>query len=38
MQHPITSGTRLAGPVSRLYRRFLQRDDPHGWADYHCVE
>lgn len=38
MHHPITSETRLAGMATRLYRRFFQPDDPHGWADYHCVE
>ena len=38
MHHPITSDTRLAGPATRLYRRLFHRDDPHGWADYHCVE
>lgn len=38
MHHPITSETRLAGTPTRLYRRFFQPDDPHGWADYHCVE
>jgi len=38
MHHPITSETRLAGTATRLYRRFFQPDDPHGWADYHCVE
>lgn len=38
MHHPITSSTRLAGTVTRLYRRFFHPDDPHGWADYHCVE
>ena len=38
MHHPITSETRLAGTTTRLYRRFFQPDDPHGWADYHCVE
>ena len=38
MHHPITPETRLAGTATRLYRRFLQPDDPHGWADYHCVE
>ncbi|MDH5409996.1 MAG: bacterial transcriptional activator domain-containing protein [Alphaproteobacteria bacterium] len=37
MYHPITSETRLAGTAGRLYRRFFQPDDPHGWADYHCV-
>ncbi len=38
MHHPITSETRLAGTATRLYRRFFQPGDPHGWADYHCVE
>lgn len=38
MRHPITAETRLAGPVTRLYRRWFKPDDPHGWADYHCVE
>ena len=38
MQHPITTDTRLAGTVARLYRRLFRPDDPHGWADYHCVE
>lgn len=38
MHHPITSETRLAGTATRLYRRFFQSSDPHGWADYHCVE
>lgn len=38
MHHPTTSETRLAGTVTRLYRQFFQPDDPHGWADYHCVE
>ena len=38
MHHPIISDTRLAGTATRLYRRFFQPDDPHGWADYHCVK
>lgn len=38
MHHPIVSDTRLVGPATRLYRRFFHKDDPHGWADYHCVE
>ena len=38
MHHPITPETRLAGTATRLYRRYFQPDDPHGWADYHCVE
>lgn len=38
MEHSITSETRLAGILPRLYRRFFQPGDPHGWADYHCVE
>jgi hypothetical protein len=38
MHHSITSETRLVGIATRLYRRFFQPEDPHGWADYHCVE
>lgn len=38
MHHPINSKTRLTGTATRLYRRFFQPEDPHGWADYHCVE
>jgi len=37
MTHPIDAGTRLVGTGTRLYRRFFSPDDPHGWADYHCV-
>jgi len=37
MNHPITSKIRLAGPVSRLYRKLFKPDDPRGWADYHMV-
>lgn len=37
MDHPITSKTRLTGPVSRLYRKLFKPDDPRGWADYHMV-
>lgn len=37
MDHPITSKMRLAGPVSRLYRKYFKADDPRGWADYHLV-
>lgn len=38
MQHPVTPETRLVRPTTRLFRRFFKRDDPHGWADFHCVE
>lgn len=38
MRHPVTSETRLVGTGTRLFRRFFKRQDPHGWADYHCVE
>lgn len=38
MQHPVTPETRLVSPATRLFRRFFKRQDPHGWADYHCVE
>ncbi|UCH74609.1 MAG: hypothetical protein JSU82_01780 [Rhodospirillales bacterium] len=38
MRHPITADTRLAGRLTRLHRRYFKPDDPHGWADYHCVE
>lgn len=37
MDHPITSKTRLTGPIGRLYRKLLKPDDPRGWADYHMV-
>lgn len=38
MRHNVTSETRLAGPGVRLLRRVFDLDDPHGWADYHCIE
>jgi len=38
MRHPITARTRLAGPMTRLHRRYFKPEDPHGWADYHSVE
>lgn len=38
MQHPVTPQTRLVRPATRLYRRVFNRQDPHGWADYHCVD
>lgn len=38
MRHPIGSGTRLVSTATRLYRRFFEKDDPHGWAEYHTVE
>lgn len=38
MRHNISSETRLAGPGQRLLRRLFDLDDPHGWADYHCIE
>lgn len=38
MQHPITSDTRLVGSATRLYHRLFKPGDPHGWAEYHCVE
>lgn len=38
MRHNMTSGTRLVAPGTRLLRRLFDLDDPHGWADYHCVE
>lgn len=38
MQHPVTPETRLVGTSARLFRRFFKPHDPHGWADFHCVE
>jgi len=38
MRHTITARTRLAGPLTRLHRRYFKPEDPHGWADYHSVE
>jgi len=38
MHHPVTDDIRLVGTLKRLHLRYFKRDDPHGWADYHCVE
>lgn len=38
MRHNVTSETRLVGPGTRLLRSLFDLEDPHGWADYHCIE
>lgn len=38
MRHHVTSETRLVGTGARLLRRLFDLEDPHGWAEYHCVE